>query len=107
MDKTVIISSHILSELEEMCTEVAIMEAGRLLVAGPPSEIRDRLVGERTIIVRLAGGEQQVHTVADEDEQRRLLHKLLVTDELPIVEFIEKGGRLEDLYMRITKGIVQ
>jgi ABC-2 type transport system ATP-binding protein len=107
MDKTVIISSHILSELEEMCTEVAIIEAGRLLVAGPPSEIRDRLVGERTIIVRLAGGEQQVHTVVDEDEQRRLLHKLLVTDELPIVEFIEKGGRLEDLYMRITKGIVQ
>src|SRR5207244_2961486 len=34
MGKTVVISSHILAELEEMCTDVAIMEAGCLLAAG-------------------------------------------------------------------------
>ncbi len=57
MGKTVIVSSHILTEMEEMCSHVAIMEAGRLLAAGEPGEIGDRLRGGRQVVVRLAGGE--------------------------------------------------
>ena len=41
MGKTIIVSSHILAELEEMCTEVAIMEAGKLLASGTPRQIMD------------------------------------------------------------------
>lgn len=106
MGKTVVVSSHILAELEEMCTEVAIMEAGRLLAVGTPRSIGDQLGGGRTIRVRLAGGEVQEHVVGSEDDQQALLARL-VAEGLPIVEFTETSSGLEDLFLRITKGVVQ
>jgi ABC-2 type transport system ATP-binding protein len=106
MGKTVVISSHILPELQEVCTDVAIMEAGRLLAAGAPRHILDQLGGARRILVRLAGGEERSFTVADEAEQTRLLRDLL-DEGLAVVEFRQDGGDLEDLFLAITKGVVQ
>jgi ABC-2 type transport system ATP-binding protein len=106
MGKTVVISSHILPELQEVCTGVAIMEAGRLLAAGAPRDILDQLGGGRRVVVRLAGGEERAYTVADEREQVRLLRDLL-DEGLPVVEFRQDGGDLEDLFLAITKGVVQ
>ncbi len=107
MGKTVVISSHILTEMEEMCTHVAIMEAGRLLAAGEPGEIGDRLKGGHQVVVRLAGGEVRRFTVSDEEEQRALLHQLIVEEGLPVVEFREEGTGLEELFMEVTEGTVQ
>lgn len=107
MGKTVVISSHILAELEEILSDVAIMEAGRLLAAGSPHSIRERLAGSRTVKVRLAGGVEQTHVVASEDDQRALLQRLVVEDGLAVVEFTETGAGLEDLFMKVTKGIVR
>ena len=87
MGKTVVISSHILSEMEEMCSHVAIMEAGRLLAVGPPGEIGAQLSAGRKVVVRLAGGEIRSFTVADEDEQKALLRRLVVDEGLAVVEF--------------------
>jgi ABC-2 type transport system ATP-binding protein len=106
MGKTVVISSHILPELQEVCTDVAIMEAGRLLAAGPPRTILDQLGTARTVRVRLAGGEERTYTVADDAEQAALLKRLVDEDE-PVVEFAQTGGGLEDLFLAITKGAVQ
>jgi ABC-2 type transport system ATP-binding protein len=106
MGKTVVVSSHILAELEEMCSEVAILEAGRLLAVGTPRSIGDQLGGARVVRVRLAGGEVQEHTVGSEDEQQALLARL-VADGLPVVEFTETSNGLEDLFLRVTKGVVQ
>ncbi len=107
MGKTVVISSHILTEMEEMCTHVAIMEAGRLLASGDPQTIGDRLRGGHEVVVRLAGGEVRRFHVAGEDEQRALLHQLVVEEDLPVVEFREDGTGLEDLFMEVTEGTVQ
>jgi ABC-2 type transport system ATP-binding protein len=106
MGKTVLISSHILPELQEVCTDVAIIEAGRLLAAGPPRDILERLGGGRSIVVRLAGGDERRYTVADDVEQARLLRDLL-DEGLDILEFRQDGGDLEDLFLAITKGTVQ
>lgn len=106
MGKTVVISSHILAELEEMCSEVAILEAGRLLAVGSPRSIGDQLGGARVVRVRLAGGEVQEHTVGSEEDQQALLARL-VADGLPVVEFTETSNGLEDLFLRVTKGVVQ
>ena len=59
MGKTIVISSHILSEMEEMCSHIAIMEAGRLLAVGAPKEIGAQVAaaGGRAVVVHLAGGE--------------------------------------------------
>jgi ABC-2 type transport system ATP-binding protein len=107
MGKTVVISSHILTEMEEMCSHVAIMEAGRLLAAGEPGEIGDRLRGGHDVVVRLAGGEVLRYTVTGEAAQRDLLYRLVVDEGLPVVEFREEGAGLEQLFMDVTEGTVQ
>jgi len=107
MDKTVVISSHILAELEEMCTDVAILEAGQLLAVGAPRDILRTLEGGRRVRVRIAGQDDQVHTVVDEAAQRDLLRRLVVEEGLPVVEFAEESGSLESAFMEITKGIGQ
>ena len=107
MGKTVVISSHILTEMEEMCSHVAIMEAGRLLAAGEPGEIGDRLRGGHEVVVRLAGGEVLRYTASGEAAQRDLLYRLVVDEGLPVVEFREEGTGLEQLFMDVTEGTVQ
>jgi ABC-2 type transport system ATP-binding protein len=106
MGKTIVVSSHILAELTEMCTQVGIMERGRLLASGTPAAIRDQLGAGRKIKVRLAGGEERSYTVADEAEQTALLRSLL-DEGLAVLEFSEVGHGLEELFMAITTGAVQ
>jgi ABC-2 type transport system ATP-binding protein len=106
MGKTVLISSHILPELQEVCTGVAIIERGRLLAAGAPTDILDRLGGGRRVEARLAGGEERTFSVADDAEQARVLRDLLA-DGLDVVEYRQTGGDLEDLFLAITEGAVQ
>jgi ABC-2 type transport system ATP-binding protein len=43
LGKTIFLSSHILTELSDVCTSIGILERGRLVVAGPIGEISDRL----------------------------------------------------------------
>ncbi len=47
LGKTVFLSSHILTELSDVCTSVGILERGRLIVAGPLGEIAERLEARR------------------------------------------------------------
>lgn len=102
MGKTVIISSHILAELEEMCSHVAILDGGRVLAQGAPGDIGAELTGSRTVLVRLAGGEVRRHEVADEAEQAALVRRLVVDEGLAVVEVTGDGGGLEDLFLRVT-----
>lgn len=107
MGKTIIVSSHILAELEEMCTEVAIMEAGKLLASGSPRQIMDQLGRAKSVSVRFTDGETETFTVADDDEQAALLRRLALDDERGVLEFREERYGLEELFMSITEGIVQ
>jgi ABC-2 type transport system ATP-binding protein len=110
MGKTIVVSSHILAELTEICTGVAIMEKGRLLASGTPREIRDQIGHERRIRVRFVGGEERTYAVADDAEQSALLTRLVAEggDGGPgLLEFTEVGDGLEELFMTITTGEVQ
>src|SRR6185295_9478579 len=49
LGKTIFLSSHILTELSDVCTSIGILERGRLLVAGPIGEISERLAARREI----------------------------------------------------------
>lgn len=53
LGKTIIISSHILLELAEMCTNIAIMQAGQLIIAGDVETVTHQLGGGRQIEIRL------------------------------------------------------
>ncbi len=106
LGKTILISSHILAELQQMCTEVAVLEAGRLLAAGTPDAIVEQLGGGRRVSVRFLDGEVAEYPVADEEEQARLLRRLL-DEGRDVVEFTVESHDLEDLFLKITEGVVQ
>lgn len=107
LGKTVLISSHILAELQSMCSEVAIIEAGRLLASGSPTAILATLGHARQVKVRFAGGDEELFPVADDAEQAALLRRLVVDDGRPVVEFTTVSTGLEELFLSITQGIVQ
>jgi ABC-2 type transport system ATP-binding protein len=65
LGKTILISSHILTELAEMCTHIGIIERGQLLVSGDVGQILQRLQPARSILVRLLGrGAQALAMIA-------------------------------------------
>jgi ABC-2 type transport system ATP-binding protein len=107
MGKTIIVSSHILAELQEMCSHIGIMEAGRLLAAGSPGTILDQIGGAIRIRVRFADGSEETMSVGSVDEQQALLRRLVVDDERDVVEFQQVGGGIEELFLEITEGKVQ
>src|SRR6058998_2095464 len=61
LGKTIIISSHILSELQTLCNRVAIIEKGRLIYSGPVQGVRDQMSQGRVIWVRVSS--DQTHAI--------------------------------------------
>ena len=126
MGKTILISSHILPELAEMCDEIGVIDNGKLIAHGSVAEIQKKLQGEKAITVRLAGNatrnvgffEEQpfvtnIEIISDdeltftykgsEEQQVNMLKSAMLLD-LPIVSFMEHVTDLEDIFMEITKG---
>lgn len=129
MGKTIIISSHILLELAEMCTDVAIIQAGSLVVAGDVEQISRRGKGRQLEIrvleripeavellkdipdvVNVANGNGdgeliQAEFTGDDRALQSVLAKL-VTEGIPVVSFAPRssGGRLEEVFMSVTEG---
>lgn len=106
LGKTILISSHILAELQQMCSDIAVIEAGKLLAAGPPDAILEQLGSGRRVTVRFLGGETADYPAADEFEQAALLRRLL-DEGKQVTEFTVDTHDLEDLFLQITEGIVQ
>ncbi len=128
MGKTIIISSHILHELAELCTTVGIIEQGELLFKGPIEEIIQRVrVGTRVhvrvteqqdlaalLLERTKGVkavEQNNGALIVELEQK--IHdfsgiaRLLLDNKFKIRELKEEEINLETAFMRLTKGMIQ
>lgn len=104
MGKTIIVSSHILAELEDVCTDVAIVQRGTMLTAGPTHMVLDSLDAGRRIRVKFVGGDVETFEVADEADQADLLRRL-VTEGRDVIEFSQISGGLEGVFLSITKGI--
>lgn len=105
MGKTILVSSHILSELQDLCTDVAILEAGKLRAVGPVETIAWG-TGERVVSVIFADGSRETHTLGSDEEQAELLRKLIVEDGRAVLSFRSDAG-LERAFMTMTEGIVQ
>ena len=128
MGKTILISSHILSELADFCTSIGVIERGKLLAAGSIQEIQARIRSHRVIKVRVLDEstdraadllrvddsirmvETYDHTLTAEFEGQdhdmgRLLDRL-VSAGIHVQSFAEEPLSLEEVFMMITKGIV-
>ncbi|MBI2923556.1 MAG: ABC transporter ATP-binding protein [Planctomycetes bacterium] len=127
MGKTIIVSSHILTELADMCTSVGILEKGRIVAAGSIATILDRLHPGRTLALRTYEPEKALEVLArfatvqvleTADHTVRLNHtgeepeiaeivRALATAGVSVLGLSEEKANLEDLFLRITRGEVQ
>lgn len=128
MGKTILISSHILPELAEMCDEIGVIDGGKLIAHGSVADIQAQLAGERHITVKVKGLLENVATFFEEDpfvstveldvekntvtfnyrgtedDQINLLKKAM-DHSIRIISFSEAETDLEDVFMEITKGV--
>jgi ABC-2 type transport system ATP-binding protein len=65
--KTVLISSHILTEMTEFCTSVAVMEKGSLVVGGKIEEVQRRVMGASLLAVEVLGEHEAFLKIMDEE----------------------------------------
>ncbi len=128
LGKTIIISSHILSELQTLCNRVAIIEKGRLIYSGPVQGVRDQMATGRVVWVRVGSDSEQaiqllkVRPEVVEAVQTDGLIKVTLTnhdtDHSIVAEALVKGGAkllglredelgLEEVFLRVTRGETQ
>jgi ABC-2 type transport system ATP-binding protein len=127
MGKTILISSHILSELADCCSSIGIIERGQLLMHGPIDDVYRRLRGHRTVEVRFVNGmdvglsviRSCPHTrnvavdvnscvieLDTDDSGVSALLNQLIYNKVEVRSFSEKDPSLEDVFMMVTKGLV-
>ena len=107
MGKTVLVSSHILTELQEVCTHVGIMEAGRLLASGSPADILEQTRIRHRVLAVFEDGTTQEFDLEDGMSRADLLRKLVLEDPREVVEYRDVSQGLEDVFLSVTEGIVQ
>lgn len=125
MGKTILISSHILPELAELCTSIGIIDSGRLVASGPVREITEKMSQSGLIKIKVAGKEEEavkilmeipevgeISTVAGiieikvngKEETYAKILKTLVTNEIPVISFHPEESSLETVFMKLTEG---
>jgi len=128
LGKTIIISSHILSELETLCNRVAIIEKGKLIYTGPVQGVRDQMATGRVFWVKVVGDPEQAAgllrartevnqveflegrlkvTLNDHDIDPGCVAETLVRGGVKLVGLEEEELGLEEVFLRVTKGETQ
>ena len=121
--KTIVVSSHILSELAQMCTDIGIIDAGKVVLSGNMGEILKKVNDSNPIRIQVVENvweavkflrtEPEVQTITVEgndivvgfhggkDAEAMLLAKL-VAHNIGICGFWREPGDLESIFMQIT-----
>ena len=125
MGKTIIISSHILPELAELCTSIGIIDQGRMVISGSNEEIMQQVYNKKVVrlkvterlddavlilkeypfVDKLVIGENTIQAGfgGGDGEMSRVLSDL-INRGIPVVSFSQMDGNLEDVFMKVTKG---
>jgi ABC-2 type transport system ATP-binding protein len=126
--KTIIISSHILSELQTLCNRVAIIEKGKLIYSGPVQGVRDQMTSGRVFWVAVSSDQAQALellkarpevteavaldsrikvTLMDHDSDPSCIPDTLVRGGAKLLEFREDEIGLEKVFLHVTRGETQ
>lgn len=125
LGKTIIISSHILPELAELCTSIGIIERGKMVVSGTVADIMQRTSHKKTIRIKVLGeiealvkllkeqpsiGNINVHNDYVEadfngtNEVMAEILKIVIKNDIPVVSFTEADINLESAFMHLIGG---
>jgi ABC-2 type transport system ATP-binding protein len=121
--KTVLISSHILAEMNEFCTSVAIVEKGQIVVSGKIDEVNQRILGDTLLSVEVLTEPELFHWIVGADDRAGAIeHKsngtyefrfrgdaqaaselltTLVQQGVRISGFARRRDNLEDLFLKV------
>ncbi len=127
MGKTILISSHILTELADCCTSIGIIERGQLLMHGPIADVYRRIRRNRLVVIRFTTNMEAGLSIIrsyphlrdlqvddhcatleleTDDEGVAELLRQMVTAQVGIRSYSEKEATLEDVFMLVTQGLV-
>lgn len=127
MGKTILISSHILSELADCCSSIGIIERGQLLMHGPIESVYRKIRRNRIVEVRFIANQELGISILRSDPTMRgididgdrataefetddaglsALMERLVQAGVKMKSFQDKDPTLEDVFMLVTKGLV-
>lgn len=87
MGKTILLSSHILNELAELCDSVGIMDKGHLIASGSLEEIRKRLTGNRKLRLCILSDPSQVKAILQNQSSVHKVYPLVENGETRYLEF--------------------
>jgi len=125
---TIILSSHILAEVEQTCQEIIIIAGGRIIASGTPMALREQVAGGSRLVVEARGGDAeamrqaigQVHgvksvAVAGDGQWSRLavtptagqdprteIFKTAVGQGWQLREIRREVATLEDFFVQVT-----
>ncbi|HIQ98626.1 MAG TPA: ABC transporter ATP-binding protein [Candidatus Scybalocola faecavium] len=123
MGKTILVSSHILPELSEMCTSIGIIQSGQMVLQGAVDEILAMIASANPLVITMMDQVEQtvaflkkqplVENLSYKDNVIRIdfkgdaweeagLLEALVDRQLPVRSFAREEGTLESLFMQIT-----
>jgi ABC-2 type transport system ATP-binding protein len=127
MGKTIVVSSHILAELAELCDSVGIIEKGHLVASGRLDEISRQVKQERTLCLKVISDQGQAQAVLrdqpgvgqvyetngllqveflGDDEATAELLATLVARGIRMASFSEVSSDLEEVFLRLTRAEV-
>ncbi|MDQ7027098.1 MAG: ABC transporter ATP-binding protein [Anaerolineae bacterium] len=134
MGKTIFFSSHILADVEDICSHIGIIEAGQIIMEGSIDSLKQELMESREItvtvkdnetaeqVIAFLNGMQDVVSVelltprggrsrvrvdfAGDDDGVIALNKQLNDNDIAVLGFSEEIRDLEHMFMRVTKGLV-
>jgi ABC-2 type transport system ATP-binding protein len=126
-DHTILLSSHILPEVEQTCGRTIIISAGRIVASGSPHELRDQLSAQARVIAEMRGPEEEVleatrsldgvanveGTTSDgwvrlaivpkpQRDVRESLFQLTTAKGWSLRELRREGATLEDFFIQVT-----
>jgi ABC-2 type transport system ATP-binding protein len=124
---TILLSSHILSEIEQVCRQTIIIAAGRIIATGSPQELRSRFGGQGRVVaevkapaVEIEAGARAIQGVRKVDavvndgwvrvlldappeiDVREDLYRLTTSRGWSMRELRREGGTLEDFFVKVT-----
>lgn len=124
MGKTIIVSSHILSELSEICTSIGIINQGNMVVSGAVEDVTNKVYHNKVVeievmkrpelaemilkelscveAVSLTGNRIEA-TVQGSDEDISHVLRSLIMKDVPVVTLNKKTQNLEDVFLEVTK----
>ena len=101
--KTIVLASHDMAEVEELCDRIAILNEGKIVFCGSAEELSNRISVRYTILLKTENGEKHIQTEHVLDDLLEELNRCK-RDGLKILDLRVDRGSMEEHFMSFAKG---